>query len=313
MTTSVHTAVDADLDADLSRRALAGDHDAFQELFRRHEGGLLNVALRMTGNREDAADITQEAFLRVFARLGTLGERGEAVNLPAYLYRTAKNLVYDHSGRRAREIPDEDVERAVGEDDDADVDPERAGLIAAQVAEVRAANGRLAERHRLVLALREVEGMGYEDIGEVLGMTPAAVGQLLVRARLALRRELRMEQVDLDALSPEVRDRVGDIAALVDRQLDEDRTQVTDRLLAASAEARSVKRRFEEVGERYRMWLPLLPLGLGAGVARAAEARDLLPAGPARRPGAGGRIVGRPAAGCPAARSSPRRAPSSSW
>ena len=62
-------------DAELGARAVEGDREAFAELFARHEPGLLNVAYRMTGSREDAADITQEAFLRVFARLGDLEGR----------------------------------------------------------------------------------------------------------------------------------------------------------------------------------------------------------------------------------------------
>ena len=60
-------------DEQLGRRALSGDREAFGELFGRHESGLYNVSYRLTGSREDAADITQEAFLRVFARLDDLG------------------------------------------------------------------------------------------------------------------------------------------------------------------------------------------------------------------------------------------------
>ena len=59
----------------LAERALAGDHDAFGELFALHEQGLVDLAYRLTGSREDAADIAQEAFLRVFARLDALAAR----------------------------------------------------------------------------------------------------------------------------------------------------------------------------------------------------------------------------------------------
>ncbi len=60
------------------------------------------------GSREDAADITQETFLRVFARLDTLAARPD-VNLSAYLFRTARNLVYDHGTRKGREVLQDDL------------------------------------------------------------------------------------------------------------------------------------------------------------------------------------------------------------
>src|SRR5262245_24059427 len=146
----------ADLtDEQLGRRALAGDRDAFAELFGRHERGLYNVAYRLTGDREDAADITQEAFLRVFARMDDLA--GREVNLPAYLHRTARNLVYDRSARRARETPVDELVGAAGADESMEADPQLTAVVGAQGDEVRAANARLPERHRLVLALRELE------------------------------------------------------------------------------------------------------------------------------------------------------------
>ncbi len=266
----------ADLtDAQLGALAIDGDRDAFGELFARHESGVTNAVYRMTGSREDAADITQEAFLRVFARLGDL--EGREVNLAAYLHRTARNLVYDRSTRRARETPVEDMEVVAGADATLEADPELAGLVGTQGEEVRAANARLPERHRLALALRELEGMGYEDIGTVLDITPGAVAQLLARARMGLRRKLRLQQVDVEAMDPACRGRLGDIAALIDGELDPDRRHVLEQHLELCASCREAKEAFEDAGRRYRAWLPLpLMLGLGAETARAAEARDLV-------------------------------------
>ncbi len=187
-------------DEQLSQRALGGDRDAFTELFGRYEPGLYNVVYRVTGNREDAADITQEAFLRVYARLDDL--RGREINLAAYLHRTARNLVYDHASARGRERPTATIERDAGADPSLAADPALSALAAAQGDDVRAANARLPERHRLVLALRELEGMSYAEIGRVLDITTGAVAQLLARARLALRRELRLAQVDPETHGP---------------------------------------------------------------------------------------------------------------
>ncbi len=258
-------------DEQLGRRALSGDREAFSELFGRHESGLYNVSYRLTGSREDAADITQEAFLRVFARLDDLG--GREVNLAAYLHRTARNLVYDRSADRARETPSDGLERAAGADPSLEADPQLSALIADQGSAVRAANARLPERHRLALALRELEGMGYEDIGRVLDITPGAVAQLLVRARTALRRELRLGQVDAEAMDPGCRARLGEIGALIDGELDVDRSHVLTQHLALCPACREARESFEQARVSYRAWLPLPVLGLGASAARAAMGR----------------------------------------
>jgi RNA polymerase sigma factor (sigma-70 family) len=254
--------VSALTDEQLGRRALDGDRAAFTELFGRHEAGLLNVAHRLTGSREDAADIAQEAFLRVFARLDDLA--GREVNLAAYLHRTARNLVYDRGARRGREAPDAEIERAAGADEAMEADPELTSLVAAVGEDVRAANARLPERHRLVLALRELEDMSYEDIGRVLDVTPGAVAQLLSRARMALRRE-RLQQVDPERMDPACRARLGDIGALIDGELNPDRAQVLVRHLEACDACRAARAAFEEARVTYRAWPPLL--------ARAAAGR----------------------------------------
>jgi RNA polymerase sigma factor (sigma-70 family) len=259
----------------LGSRAIAGDREAFGELFSLHERGLYNLCYRLSGNREDAADLTQEAFLKVFAQLPRL--QGRDVNLAAYLYRTARNLAYDRSLTRGREVGVEDVALVAGADEALEGDPERAALLSDQQEQVRRANSRLNERQRLALALREVEDQGYDDIGHVLEIGPDAVAQLLVRARLALGRELRLEQVDVAKLAPSCRARLGEIGALIDGELDGDRRSVLSRHLASCPDCRAAKASFEEARTSYRAWLPIGALGLGADVAKAAEGRDLLP------------------------------------
>lgn len=281
---------------ELGARALAGDADAFSELYSLHEQGLQAVVYRLTGNREDAADIAQEAFLRVFSRLDALAERPD-VNLSAYLFRTARNLVYDHGGRAGREVLQDDLERSAGADAEIEIDPERSSLVDAQVEEVRAANARLPERYRLVLALRELEGMSYEELGQALGVSTAAAGQALVRARLALRHELRLEQIDVESLDPELGSRLRDIGAYIDGELDGDARREVERLLSGDERARRIKAAFEEAGERYRAWLPLPAILVGDRIAHAAEARGLLEPASSRGPraaGAGGALRAMP-------------------
>jgi len=262
-------------DEQLSHRATNGDQEAFLELFSRHERGLLNFCHRLTGNREDAADLVQESFLRVFARLGAL--EGREVNLAAYLRRTARNLAYDGAAGRGREVAVDDLELVAGADTALETDPERAMLLSDQQDAVQRANAALPERHRLALALRELEDMDYAQIGEVLEVTPDAVAQLLVRARLGLRRQLRIASVDEERMAPACRARLADIGSLIDGQLDQDRAYVLRQHLSTCATCAQVRSSFEDARIRYRAWLPIpVLLGLGAETLRAASARGLL-------------------------------------
>ncbi|MCC6831645.1 MAG: sigma-70 family RNA polymerase sigma factor [Thermoleophilia bacterium] len=262
-------------DEQLSRLATNGDQEAFLELFTRHEHGLLNFCHRLTGNREDAADLVQESFLRVFARLPAL--EGRDVNLAAYLRRTARNLAYDAASGRVGEVMVDDMEVVAGADDALEADPERAMLLGDQQAAVQRANAALPERHRLALALRELEDMDYAQIGEVLEVTPDAVGQILVRARLGLRRQLRLASVDEERMAPACRARLGEVGALIDGQLDHDRAHVLRQHLAACATCAQVRAAFEDARIRYRAWLPIpLIMGLGLSTLRTARDRGLL-------------------------------------
>ena len=93
---------------------------------------------------------------------------------------------YDRSSSAVRaRRRSEEIAGAAGADETMEADPQLTALVSAQGGDVRAANARLPERHRLVLALRELEDMSYEDIGRVLDITPGAVAQLLGRARMA--------------------------------------------------------------------------------------------------------------------------------
>ncbi len=192
------TAVTTD-EAALAHAAAAGDGQAFATLYERYEGRAFNLALRITGSREDAADATQDAFLNVMRRLPDMA--GRELNFGSYLFTAARNACYDLIAKRRRadptdEIPETAAPMAGGggfgfDPGDPDDDPERGRLLDAQQEEIRAANERLPERHREVLALYELEEMSYDDIAEIMDMNRNSVAQLISRARIKLRDELR--------------------------------------------------------------------------------------------------------------------------
>lgn len=165
-------------DVHLVRSAQAGDVAAFEELVRRHELPVYRLALRMLGNGSDAEDAAQETFIRAWRSLASF--RAESA-LSTWLYRIATNQCLGMLGRsEVRTGP------LTGEELDPRPGPETAALERDALHNVKVAIGRLTAEQRAPLVLREFEGLAYEEIGEVLDLTPGAVKGRLHRARLEL-------------------------------------------------------------------------------------------------------------------------------
>ena len=259
----------------LLERLRGGDRDALTALYQRYERRLYAFCHRMVGNPDDASDLVQETFLRVIRRLPELDV--ERLNLSAYLHTTARNLFYKQAERARRVQLEDRMEDVAPASEVLEEDPERAALLGAQQLEVRDANLRLAPRQRMVLALRELEDRSYAEIGEVLGMNENAVAQLISRARIRLREELKLGQIDRSALSPETVKLLPQLVAYSDGQLKGDKLAAIEAALADSPEARAVVDSFGEASRRYRALVPAVPLALlGEEVARAAEAEGLV-------------------------------------
>jgi RNA polymerase sigma-70 factor (ECF subfamily) len=170
-------------DEELVRRHLAGDRAAFGVLVERHQRRVYNLAYRMLGRPEDAADAAQEVFVICLRKLG--GFRGRSA-FTTWMHRVAINVCHDALRRRSREmVTDEgEVEPPPG--------PDHAEASAAAV-DVHRALQRVPEDFRAVLVLHDVQGVPYEAIAEVLGAPIGTVKSRLHRGRLALARELRGE------------------------------------------------------------------------------------------------------------------------
>lgn len=170
-------------DEELVRRYLAGDRAAFGTIVERHERRVYNLAYRMLGRPEDAADAAQDAFVACMRKLQ--GFRG-ASSFTTWLHRVTLNVCYDALRKRSRERPSEDTPDRLAPDDPANE--------AAAAVDVHRALQRVAEDFRAVLVLHDVQGMPYEDVAEALGIPVGTVKSRLHRARLAMARELGGEQ-----------------------------------------------------------------------------------------------------------------------
>src|SRR5688572_32466885 len=166
-------------EAQLARAAAAGDGGAFAELYERYAGRAYNLAYRISGSEDDAADAVQEAFVSVLRRLPELGDRELAFG--SYLFTATRNATYDLLRKQQRTrpsdaIPESAVPVGAGagglglDPGDPDEDPDRRLMLESQQEEIREANSRLPERQREVLALRELEDLSYDEIAGLMEM-----------------------------------------------------------------------------------------------------------------------------------------------
>lgn len=251
----------------LARRAAAGDGAAFATLYDRYERRIFTYCQRLLVSSEDAADATQDAFLKVLARLPKL-DPGRELNVSAYLYTAARNACYDMIGRRRRAEPVDELPEpaAVGPDGlqraALDEDPERSALLESFQADVQDANARLPERQREVLVLRELEERSYDEIAEIMDMNRNSVAQLISRARISLRDELRGTALASVAVSSADCERALPLISMrQDGQLRDgaDREWLEAHVAGCSTCRVSVDA-VEEAGVSYRAWLPIVPL-----------------------------------------------------
>ena len=167
-------------------RLRAGDARAFEELVRAYQHRVFGVAVRMLGDRTEAEDVAQEVFLRVHAAVRDF--RGEA-KLSTWLYTIASRLCLNRlaSGERRRtHAGDETLMRLPSADAGAAAALERGERDAA----LQQAIAALPEERRIVVVLRDVEGLSYEEIAQALDLEPGTVRSRLHRARLDLKDKL---------------------------------------------------------------------------------------------------------------------------
>lgn len=170
-------------DEALMARVAHGDRAAFSILLGRHLDAIHAFNRRLLGNSEDAADVAQETFLRVWRRAGTW--RPGRVKFTTWVHRIARNLCID-ALRRRRATASLDLELL-----DGGSTPDQAAAVGGLQTALAGALSALPERQRTALALCHSQGMTNREAAQVLGIGVEALESLLARARRALRTALQ--------------------------------------------------------------------------------------------------------------------------
>lgn len=180
-------------------RARAGDPGAFETLVRRYQGWVFTLALRMLADRAEAEDVAQEIFLKAYRGLKRF--RGES-RFSTWLYAIASHHCLNHLAARRRR-PQHDgpgsarpnpalEDRPALVDRLADPAPRADALLerADRARLVQAELANLTEEHRIILILRDIQGLSYEEIAEALRLELGTVRSRLHRARMEMKARL---------------------------------------------------------------------------------------------------------------------------
>ena len=175
----------------LIERAGKGDESAFEELVKQHEKSVYNICLRMTGDPEEAFDLSQEAFIKAWHAISLFQFDSR---FTTWICRIAANTCIDYLRKQKKHknfsltsLDDEDNEyqRDIA---DSEFDPAVMAEKTADREAVQNAFRALPDQDRIILSLRAVEDMSYQEIGDALNLKPGTVKSRLARAREKIRR-----------------------------------------------------------------------------------------------------------------------------
>ena len=184
---------DAELDRSLIERAQAGDTLAFRRLVERHQRRAFTVAVALVRDEEDAREVVQEAFIRVYRGLSQFHGGSSFFT---WLYRIVTNLSIDLIRRPARrEQPLDDVLESIDAEDSTvggfDHGDPFAALHRSELrSAIRKALDELPDYHRGVIVMREIQGMSYEEMAEAMNVSKGTIMSRLFHARRKLERAL---------------------------------------------------------------------------------------------------------------------------
>ncbi|MDQ7780219.1 MAG: sigma-70 family RNA polymerase sigma factor [Planctomycetota bacterium] len=193
--TGVEPATAEPSDASLIERCRRGDADAFCSLVARYQDRIYNIVYRMVGNRDDAADLCQESFIKAFRAIGSFETRSSFVT---WMYRIAANTCISfHRSRAGKAVQvhtsDSDLDFVGGSAEherSSASDPTDRAAERERTDTVQKAILSLDPESRAVVVLRDIDGKSYEEIADMLDLPIGTVRSRLHRARMELKSRL---------------------------------------------------------------------------------------------------------------------------
>ena len=180
-------------DKELAEKAKAGDQSAFEQLVIENQNKVYSLALRLVNDREEAADLAQEAFVKAWQGLSSF--QGES-SFATWVYRLTTNVCIDHLRKKKRRkgvepsVSLNDEESGWAEPADWESDPQLLLERSERGKALARALARLPDWQRRALVLRELSGLSYQEIGDALDIDLGTVKSRIARARLSLRKIL---------------------------------------------------------------------------------------------------------------------------
>jgi RNA polymerase sigma-70 factor, ECF subfamily len=174
----------------LIERCLAGDQRAWDDIVRMHRRKVFNVAFKFVGKHDEAEDLTQDIFLKIFRSLNTFDRRA---NFQTWLISVSRNLCIDHyrSVRKEREMVDRDHDSGDVQTASKEVGPYAALEHSDRRALLRRALDELPFTLRTAVLLRDIRELSYQEIAEHLDLPEGTVKSRINRGRLELARQIR--------------------------------------------------------------------------------------------------------------------------
>lgn len=182
-------------DIEIIKRCQQGDEDAFRELVKRYQEKVVWIGYQMVGNYEDAKDISQEAFLRVYRSIGSFNLMS---NFYTWMYRIVVNLCIDFLRKQKNKIFSFEE---VGEKESGNLSPEQIVIHKEDSLKIHKVLQMLPYSYRSILILRDIEGFSCKEIAKIIGCNSNTVRWRLFRARQIFQKFWKQEkdvQSDMD-------------------------------------------------------------------------------------------------------------------
>jgi RNA polymerase sigma-70 factor (ECF subfamily) len=182
-----------ELDAQLVEQCLRGESQAWEELVRRHTRRVFNLSYRFTNNRQEAEDLSQEVFLRMYKTLGSY--RATSGQFTTWMTSVARNLLIDHYRRTRKDrmtdsIDDENSNLQIEQKESNARRPDDLAMARELGTQIQRALNKLSPELREAVILRDLQGLEYGEIKQVLSVPEGTVKSRINRGRIELARLL---------------------------------------------------------------------------------------------------------------------------